>query len=146
MSLAERGDDALKTQAKAVANLKGRAASENGIKKYIRDNKKRAADLKTLSSVAQMNSALDILKRISDATPAKTAISLDVQQLQVIDSQVTMQGYVASAREVTLLQQSLSNVANGQVQTQRSTLGPSGGKTAFSFSFSVDRGVQKVTR
>ncbi|KYG64888.1 pilus assembly protein PilM [Bdellovibrio bacteriovorus] len=147
MSLAERADDALKDQAKAVANLRGRAASESGIKKYIRDNKKRAADLKTLANVAQMNSAMDIVKKITDATPSKTAITLDVHQLQVVDSQVTMQGYVASQKELTLLQQSLTNItSNGQVQSQRSNLNPLSGKTAFSFSFSVDRGVQKVTR
>lgn len=147
MSLADRSNEALKDQAKAVANLKGRAASESGIRKYIRDNKKRAADLKTLSSVAQMNSAMDILKKVNDATPGKTAVTLDVLQLQVTDAQVVMQGYVNSPREMQVLQQSLSNVATGgKIQNQRSTLAPLTGRTAFSFSFSVDRGIQKVNR
>jgi general secretion pathway protein L len=147
LSLAERADEVLKSQAKSVANLKGKAATESGIRKYIRDNKKRAADLKTLANVAQMNSAMDIVKKINDATPGKSSLTLDVHQLDVADNQVTMQGYVNSAQEVTTLQKSLMNITtNGQVQSRRSSLATQAGRTAFSFSFAVDRGVQKVTR
>lgn len=147
VSLADRTQDALKDQAKVVAGLKGKNATEKGIRKYIRENKKRAADLKTLSSVANMNSALDVIKKINDATPGKSTLTLDVHQLQVIDTQVVMQGYVNSAQEASLLQQSLTNIAvDGQIKTQQSTLGRLTGKTAFAFSFNVDRGVQKVTK
>lgn len=147
LSLADRAQEVLKTQAKNVAGLKGRAASENGIRKYIRDNKKRAADLKTLASVANMNSALDIAKKISEAVPPKSGITLDIQQLAIQDSQVTMQGYVNSPKEMSLLQQALTNVSeNGQVRAGQSSLGPVTGRTAFSFSFNVDRNIEKVTR
>lgn len=147
LSLADRTQEVLKDQAKSVAGLKGKNASESGIRKYIRENKKRAADLKTLASVANMNSALDIVKKINDATPPKTAITLDVMQLQVVDNRVLMQGYVNSAQEITTLQQSLTNISDdGQIKTQKTTLSPMTGRTAFSFSFIVDRGVQKVTR
>ncbi|WP_374079655.1 pilus assembly protein PilM [Bdellovibrio bacteriovorus] len=147
LSLADRTQEVLKDQAKAVAGLKGKNASESGIRKYIRENKKRAADLKTLASVANMNSALDIVKKINDAAPPKTSVTLDVHQLQIEDSQVVMQGYVSSPQEMSLLQQSLTNITtDGQVKAQRSTLGALPGRTAFSFSFNVDRGIQKVTR
>ncbi|KYG60399.1 pilus assembly protein PilM [Bdellovibrio bacteriovorus] len=147
VSLADRTQEVLKDQAKTVAGLRGRNASESGIRKYIRDNKKRAADLKTLASVANMNSALDVIKKVNDATPAKTAVTLDVQQLSVTDALVQMQGYVNTPQEASLLQQSLTNItSDGQVRTQRSTLKPLNGRTAFSFSFNVDRGIQKVTR
>ncbi len=147
MSLAERTQEVLKSQAKTVAGLKGKNASENGIRKYIRENKKRAADLKTLASVANMNSALDIVKKINDAAPGKTAVTLDVHELQINDTQVALQGYVNSPQEMSLLQQSLANItADGQVRAQKSSLGSLPGKTAFSFSFNVDRGIQKVAR
>lgn len=147
MSLSDRTQEVLKSQAKAVAGLKGRSATESGIRKYIRENKKRAADLKTLASVANMNSALDIVKKINDAAPPKSALTLDVVQLQVQDNQVSMQGYVNSAQEMTLLQQALSNItSDGQVRAQKTTLSPLPGRTAFSFNFNVDRGIQKVTR
>lgn len=146
-SLSERTQDVLKSQAKSVANLKGKNASEAGIKKYIRENKKRASDLKTLSSIANMNSALDILKKISDAAPPKTTVNLDVQSLDVLDSRVTLEGYVNSPQELNLLQKSLTNItADGQVKIERSTLGTLPGRKSFAFSFNVDRGIQKVTR
>lgn len=147
LSLTERTQEVLKTQAKNVANLKGKNASEAGIKKYIRENKKRASDLKTLASVANMNSAMDILKKVSDATPPKNSVNLDVHSLNVQDSKVTMDGYVNSLQEMNLLQKSLTNITtDGQVKTERSSLGTRPGRTAFSFSFNVDRGIQKVTR
>lgn len=147
LNLADRTQEVLKTQAKNVAGLKGKAASENGIRKYIRENKKRASDLKTLASVSSMNSALDIIKKINDATPGKGAVTLDVHQLQILDSEVVLQGYVNSPKELSLLQQSLTNITtNGKVQTQNPTLGSLAGKTAFAFRFNVDRGIQKVTR
>lgn len=147
LSLADRTQEALKSQAKSVAGLKGKAASENGIRKYIRENKKHAADLKTLASVANMNSALDVVKKINDASPGKSALTMDVHQLQIEDAQVIMQGYVNSPKELSLLQQSLTNITpDGQVRAQRSTLPDLTNKTAFSFSFNVDRGIQKMTR
>lgn len=147
VSLADRTQEVLKSQAKSVAGLKGRNASETGIRKYIRENKKRASDLKTLASVANMNSALDIVKKINDATPAKNAVTLDIHQLNVQDAQVSMQGYVNSAQELSVLQQALANItSDGQVKASRSSLSALPGKTAFSFSFNVDRGIQKVTR
>jgi general secretion pathway protein L len=147
LSLAERSQETLQTQAKTVAGLKGKAASESGIRKYIRDNKKRAADLKTLASVSNMNSALDIVKKVSDATPAKNSINMDIQSFRVEDSLVTIQGYLNSTTEVSLVQKSLANITtDGQVRAGRSSLSARPGRTAFSFSFNVDRGIQKVTK
>ncbi len=147
LSLADRAQEALVEQAKTVANLKGKNATESGIRKYIRDNKKRASDLKTLSSVASMNSALDILKKINDAVPAKNAVTLEVQILNVADNQVRLQGYVNSPKEVSLLQQALTNISDkGLVKNQASNLTNKVGKTTFSFMFNVDRGIQKVIK
>lgn len=147
LGLADRTQETLKAQAKTVAKLTGKNASESGIRKYIRENKKRASDLKTLSGLVSMNSAMDIVKKISDATPAKNAITLDVHDLEVVDSRVKMTGYVGSPRELTLLQQALANITDdGKVSAQNATLPALPNKTAFSFSFAVDRGIQKVTR
>lgn len=146
-SLSERSQETLKNQAKAVANLKGKNASEAGIKKYIRENKKRAADLKTLASVANMNSALDVLKKVTDAAPPKTAVTMDVRSFDVHDALVKITGYVNSPQEVSLLQKSLTNITtDGQVKTDRTLLTAVPGRTAFAFSFNVDRGIQKVNR
>lgn len=147
LGLANRSQDVLKSQAKSVAKLSGKNASESGIRKYIRENKKRAADLKTLASVAGMNSALDIMNKISNASPAKNAITLDVHSLTIKDTRVTLSGYVGSPREMGLLQQSLTNItSDGKIATQAVSLPALPNKTAFAFAFNVDREVQKVNR
>ncbi|WP_413287883.1 pilus assembly protein PilM [Bdellovibrio sp. HCB337] len=147
MELADRAEDALKTQAKNVAKLSGNKATEANIKKYIRENKKRAADLKTLGNVATMNSTMEILKKINDATPAKNMVTLDVKALHVQDNQVTIDGYVNNQNEVSVLQQALGNLSlDGKVSSRGSQLKPVSGKAAFSFNFKVDRGITKTVQ
>jgi general secretion pathway protein L len=144
MELIEHAEQALKTQAKSVAHLSGNKATESNIKKYIRENKKRAADLKTLSSVASMNSAMEILKKINDSAPAKNLVTLDVKHVRVHDGDVTVEGLVNNANEVTVLQQSLTNLAvDSKIKTGPAQLTAPPGKTAFSFNFKVDRGITK---
>lgn len=144
MQLAERADEALRTQAKNVAKLSGSKASEANIKKYIRENKKRAGDLKTLASVATMNSAMEVLKKINDSTPAKNLVTLDVKHVQVRDNEVSVAGYVNTNNELTVLQQALANLAvDGKVSNNPAIMKPLAGKTGFSFNFKVDRGITK---
>jgi general secretion pathway protein L len=144
MGLMDRAEEALKIQAKNVAKLPEKKATEANIKKYIRENKKRAADLRTLASVASMNSAMEILKKINDATPSKGVVTLDVKKLQVHDNDVSIEGYVTNANELTVLQQALSNLSvEGKIATGNSALKPAVGKKAFSFNFKVDRGITK---
>ncbi|MBK9322754.1 MAG: pilus assembly protein PilM [Bdellovibrionaceae bacterium] len=144
LALAERADEALRTQAKNVAKLSASKATDTNIKKYIRENKKRASDLKTLANVAAMNSAMDILKKINDTTPAKNILTLDVKGVQIKDSQVSISGYVNSPNEANALRLALVNMAiDGRVTSQPTTMATMSGKTSFSFNFKVDRGITK---
>ena len=145
MSLADRSQEVLKSQAKTVAKLSTKNSTEAGIKKYIRENKKRAADLRQLSHIASMNSALDILKKINDASPPKNGLTVDVRKLSIEQSDVLIEGYTNSVKELNTLQQSLINVSqNGKISPRTSSLSPIANKTAFALSFQVDRGIQKV--
>jgi general secretion pathway protein L len=143
-SLTDRTQDNLKEQAKTVAHLGKKQTNEAGVKKYIREQKKRASDLKTLSSLAHMNSALDLLKKVNDAIPAKSNVVLNVQKWAVEEQRATIEGSVASAREVSVLRQALINVAiDGKVEAQNPTQGAPPGAVPFAFSFKVDRNVSK---
>ncbi len=134
----------LKSQAKNVAGLQGKSATDKKIQEYIRTTAKQADDLKKLTKLASMNSNLEVLKKISDTTPVKTAIKLDVRILNMQDSTVLMEGYLGSPKEVSLFQQALANVADdGRVNVQKSSLGPWKNKTPFAFTFQVDRNIQK---
>lgn len=147
VGLEQAAKDNLRQQAKNVANLSGRSATETKIKEHIRQSAQRADELKKLTSLAQMNSSIEILKKISDATPSKDALALDLRVMNVADSQVTMQGYLNSQKELTLLQQALTNIAEGgRVNANTPTLGAWKNKTRFSFSFNVDRNIQRGTQ
>jgi general secretion pathway protein L len=143
VSLADRTDEVLKTQAKVSAKLPAKAQNETGVKKYIREQKQRDLGLKALSSVAHMNSALDLLHKINDAVPAKNAITLNVRQLAIQEDSVHIEGTVASPREVTLLQQALTQVSsNGRVDQTPSRIVAPPGSTPFSFNLRMDRGLK----
>jgi general secretion pathway protein L len=137
----------LRQQAKNVAGLTGKAASEARIKDYIRSNNKRAEDIRKIISLANMNSAMEVFKKVNDAAPSKSSTSLDVRLLNIQDNRVLMEGYVASPKELTLLQQALVNAADdGHIQVVKSTLPPWKNKTTFALAFQVDRNIQKGTQ
>jgi general secretion pathway protein L len=143
-TLAERGDEALSTQAKNVARLPRKQANEKGVKKYISDNKKRSQEFKLLSQVAGMNSALDVLKKISEISPDKSQSKIDITQLQISDDNVKIVGYANSPREVTLLNQRLTTMAlNKKVTEETPALPSQPNRVAFSLSLKTDRGLLK---
>ena len=143
-TLAEKGDEALSTQAKNVARLPKKQANEKGVKKYISDNKKRSQEFKLLNQVAGMNSALDVLKKISEVSPDKSQSKIDIMQLQITDDNVKITGYANSPREVTLMNQRLSTMAlNKKVTEETPTLPSQPNRVAFSLSLKTDRGLLK---
>lgn len=147
LDLTERANEAVKAQAKAVAGLKGKNATPQNLKKYINDQKKRAKDLKEINELAKMNSALEILKKISDATPQRANITLDVKRLSIHDNEVQIEGLVATPQQSSLFQSSLAAVAQeGVVKAVNSSLVTPPGKTAFAFNFKVDRGISKAKK
>lgn len=145
--LSSRGNEALKAQAKSVARLTKKNATEANVRKYINDNKKKVTDLKNLESLAGMNSALDILKKVSDAAPHKPIVGLDVKNFYVQDNQVTIEGYLNSFEELSSLQKTMSGLSlDGKFNSRTTNLPILTGKTSFSFSFLVDRNVQKAIK
>ena len=142
-SLVEKGDEAIKTQAKNVAHLPKKQANESGVKKYIKENKKKAADLKLVAQVAQMNSALDLLKKISEVSPQKEQVKIDLVTFKVKDDQVQMIGYANSPKEVTLLTKNLQALAIGSITEQPAQLAAVANRVAFNISFKADRGLIK---
>ncbi len=141
--LLEKADDAIVTQAKSVARLPKKQANETGVKKYIKENKKKAAELKLVSQVAQMNSALDLLKKVSEATPAKDQIKMDLMTFSVKDDMVQMTGYVNSPKELSLVTQKLETISVGPLVQLNANLAAPPNRVAFNISFKVDRGISK---
>ncbi len=142
--LVEKGDEALAIQAKNIARLPKKQANEAGVKRYIKENKKKAADLKLVGQVAQMNSALEILKKVSQSSPAKEQAKIDLMSFQVRDDLVYLVGYANSPKEVSLLTQNLKSLAiDGVINQQTSNLASVPNRVSFNLSFKADRGLVK---
>ncbi len=142
--LLEKGDVALKAQATKVARLPRGQANEAGVKKYIRENKKKATELKLIAQVAKLNSALEVLKKISESAPGREQLKIDIMNFQVKDDSVQIIGYATTQKDVDLFSQSLKRIStDGQVVLQPATLTNVPNRTAFNLTFKTDRGLVK---
>lgn len=139
-TLLESGKEALKKQAKSVANIK--KVNETNINKYIKENKKRTADLKKISTIVKMNSALEVLKKINDNLPAKEVVKIDIQKVHILDKEVLIEGFAGSPQELNSIQNAIKGITiDGKITSRPSTLGSLPNKTSFALGFKVDRGV-----
>lgn len=144
VELVDVADLVIVDQAKKVAKLPKKQANENGVKKYIKENKKRAQELKTLAQLTHVNSSMEILKRVSDQAPPAGRTTLDVVHFKVTDQNVRVEGYTASPLEVTQLAKALESVSiDGKVNIRTASIRSRPNKTTFAFEFRVDRGLQK---
>ncbi len=140
-----KAEEKLKETAVSIGGLTKKTATPANINKKINENKKNIAAVKAIQGVYQMNSALEIFKRVSENSPDKTSVKIDLKKFHVLEDLVTMEGYVASSREANLLVQTLHGVAiDGKVQPVKSTIPAEGNKTTFSVSFRVDRNIQRA--
>ena len=143
-TLNEKGTDAVKEQARKVARLPKKEANESGLKKYIKTNRKKITELKLVAQVAKMNSAMDVLKKVSESAPKKESARMDIVSFIVKDELVQVQGYANSPQDLSNLTKNLKALAlDGQVNTETARLAPVANKTAFNISFKADRGVVK---
>jgi general secretion pathway protein L len=135
----------IEEQAQDVARLPKKSANENGVQKYVRDVKKKATEIKKAEKVYLVNSALEMVKKISESLPARSSLTFEVQKLEVLDHKVVVQGAVASPAGLAQIVTGLKSIATGQnvkpIQADGVTL--VAGETAFAFEFDVDRGLTK---
>ena len=140
--LNEKGEEAMISQAKKVAKLQ--KPTEANLKRYIKENKKKFNDLKSVAQVAQMNSALEILKKVSESAPQKDQAKIDILTFHVKDDVVQILGYSGSPVETAALSKSLKSIAiDGVVNSQPAGLSLVPNRSAFNLSFKADRGLVK---
>lgn len=143
-NLNEKGSEAVSTQAKSVAKLPPKKANEKGVKKYIADHRKRVQEIKAIAQVSSMQSALDILKKVSESAPAKSMVNIDITHFSVNDDLVKLSGYANSPKEINLFSSQLANVAaDRKVSEEPNQLSVMPNKVAFSLSFKTDRGITR---
>jgi general secretion pathway protein L len=143
LSMVEKADVVMKDQAQALAHLKGSKASEAGIEKFISQKRKMVREVRELESILGMNSALEILRKVNDAAPGRSTVRMEVRQFSVKDTNVHIEGYVNTAKDSDMLQQSLRNLAKDlKIRSTPTQIAVPAGKIGFGFDFAVDRNVK----
>lgn len=144
LSLEETSGELLRSRAREVAGLQPRQANEAGVRRFIQDSRRKVNEIRLIENLVGMNSAMDILSKISAATPDRAGLPVQITEFVVSDSTVRMGGFVRGGRElVDRLQQSLRSVSvDGQVRVEG--VQPSPGQTGFRLSFRVDRNLQRA--
>jgi general secretion pathway protein L len=141
LSLAERTEEVLKTQAKAVAGLPPKQANEAGVNKFVKEQKLKSNSLSELESLTGMNSALDFVKKISLASPSRGSSNLVIQKISVKDDILEVSGKSQNPLDIANFKTALETIAlDGKVQSLNL---PSG---QFSYSARIDRGITKVKK
>jgi hypothetical protein len=90
-----------------------------------------------------MNSAMDVFKKINDSIPAKTVVTLDVRRLSINEDVVQIEGTVANATQLQILEKAISNVATSRLNKSETVTRITKPGVPFAYSFTVDRGVTK---
>lgn len=137
----------LKVAARDVLGLSGKTSGSANISKALKTNKVTVSDFKSAEVYYQMNSAVEILKKLSDTLPSKISTQIDIVRFQVLDQGMVVEGYVQNAQQREQVFESLKMLAvNEAVQRNAGNLPAFGTKVPFSFSLNIDRGIKKVGR
>lgn len=141
-ALLEQIDSTLSEQAKIVAKLPRRQQNEAGINKFIRENKKKVSDFKKISNLTKMNSAVEVLKKVSETVPPSPTVNIDVFKFIINEDTVQIEGYANSPLEVSTLSKELEKIARGSKITKRnSSLVNQINRSTFAFEFKTDRNI-----
>jgi general secretion pathway protein L len=139
-SLADESDRVMRSQAEQIAGIKSRQASPSRINKFINNQEKLEKSRKSAERVVRMNSAMDVLNRISAVLPAKQKATLEIKRVSITNDQAEVQGYADNENQHTLIRQALSQAASdGKVEQAQLMIKPPAGKVGFAYKFRVDR-------
>lgn len=145
--LAEESDSSLKKQARSLLQLPRKEANERGVKKFISENKKRIREMRNAAEFAKMNSALDLIKQISETAPDRTQINIDLQTVSIVDEKVELEGYANSPREITIFLNKIAGLAKPNTsRTSESALPQVTNRVSFKIELDMDRGITKAPR
>lgn len=141
LSLLEAEQEHFTKQAKVVTN-QTKGNPENIAKTYIKNLNKRIKELKALKSATQINSAMDVLKKISDAMPAKNQVQLNIHSILIQDQKAIIHGSAGNVAELNLIQQAISRAAaDGKMQDLKSADPVAPPAVGFKYEIKVDRGI-----
>ncbi|HMN70007.1 MAG TPA: pilus assembly protein PilM [Bdellovibrionales bacterium] len=137
LSLLERSDQVLRTQAQAVANIRGSQATPGRIRQFIANQEKLERSRKEAAKVTRINSALDILQLVSASIPGSPPI--EIKRLSINNEMAEVHGYARNENEKSQVLKALRTVAQGGVDVIESRIQTPSGRVGFAYRFKVNR-------
>jgi general secretion pathway protein L len=141
LHLMEESERALTTQAEAIAGLKGRRASQANVQKFLSNVDKEAKNRRAAQKVVRLNSALDILNKISAALPPGAQLPLEIKRISIDNEMAEVHGFANSEADNGRVSQALQKIsADGRVETVGArVIKVPAGKTPFVYRFKIQR-------
>lgn len=140
LNLETTAQELLKQRATSVAGLSARQANERGVEKFIQQKKRVAQEMKNVEKLMQTESALEILKKVSEIAPSGQQVKLDIRRFYVEDKRVWIEGFVRNQSELNLVQQSFKSLAlGGKIDVQKPSIAGPKDRLVFAVSFLANR-------
>jgi len=138
--LVDESEQALRTQAAAVAGLKGAKAGQNNIRKFLSNVEKEAKNRQSAQKLTRLTSATDILQKISAAVPENTQTPLEIKRISIENKTAEVHGYAKSPADSQKILQALKKVAeDGRVQSITPRIKSPPGQVPFACKFKIQR-------
>lgn len=138
LDMAGAASDKLRDLARKVLNE--RRVPEPMIRAYIREQEQKARMKTLFENLNQINSPLDILKKVTQVSPNRSEGPLVIKQVSIENEVVRISGETSRVELLSRLQNALRGLArDGQVQAQQAAPASKPGYRSFSYTLRVDR-------
>ena len=135
----DQAQSQVKKQVKTVTKKKGRQASEKNIKKWIKKQKTLTDSLDFIRDFQKVPSAMDLLKKVSEMVPKKSIGALNVTNIKIEHTTITIEGKVSTKNYLTSLVTHLKKISKDKkIKELKPSSSSSGGQIAFSYQFQID--------
>ncbi|MGE0762063.1 MAG: pilus assembly protein PilM [Bdellovibrionales bacterium] len=140
VDMAAQALDVLKSQAAAIADLKGRQASPRNVRQFVKRKKEELNARKLAVQVRELNSVLNVLAQVHQVAPGPKQMMVELRKVSIENELMELHGEVAETGSIAKFRQALENVAaDGRIETVSPAINASAGKHAFGFRLKVDR-------
>jgi len=140
ISLSDQSDKVMRAQAESIAGIKSKQANPSRINKFISNQEKLERSRKSAEKVVRLNSAMDILNRISAALPSPQNAVLEIKRVSISNEIAEVQGYTDNENQNSAVRTALQKASlDGKVEQAQMMIKPPAGKVGFAYKIRVDR-------
>ena len=136
-NLLSQAQEQLRKQARQTAGLSLKQASESALRNFLKEEKKKVDELKSLSKVQELPTSLDVLRKLSDVLPSRAQLKMNLTEVAVHGLRVEMIGTVQSQAELSLIENSLSKLSSKPVEKLTHNQTDLGSRLGFAYGITM---------